>query len=515
MSKVALYRKYRPQVFEDVIGQDMIVKVLTNQVSKGMVSHAYLFTGSRGTGKTSCAKIFARAVNCLTPIGGSPCGKCAVCKSLELPTNLDIIEMDAASNNGVDNIRDLREIIGYMPAYGKYKVYIIDEVHMLSGAAFNALLKTLEEPPAHVVFILCTTESHKLPATILSRCMRFDFRLVPTGALAKLTKSIFEKEKVKADDAAILHIAKLGEGSVRDTLSIADRCMNAGDKLGYEDVLKLTGVSSVEESAELIEYVIRSDVKNILMKVEEMSASGKSISLIARDLMKYTRDLMAVSGGAPQLVSASKDVLGGMTRICTLTDMGFLVRIISALSVVDNELRYSISPKIVLESTLLSLCVLTTSARKPVESEAAAEEVVPPAPEPPAEEKQTTDDVLFDKMNDPDKAVELLGAIHKALRSGDEKYFRLYGEWRSVNTENLRLIGNNFVAYVDKRLHLVLSEQDSFARVQDIISAKGSYKLNIRLLSERNEPDKIAQLLKAAGDAVVILDKKGNKIGRP
>ena len=197
--KTALYRKYRPSTFDGVIGQDVIVSTLVHQIERGALSHAYLFTGSRGTGKTSCAKIFARAVNCKHPVNGSPCGECEVCKALASPSNLDIVEMDAASNNGVDKIRELRENIDYMPSVGKYKVYIVDEVHMLSPGAFNALLKTLEEPPAHVIFVLCTTEVHKLPATILSRCMRFDFRLVPLDKLAALVADIFAKEGVKAD----------------------------------------------------------------------------------------------------------------------------------------------------------------------------------------------------------------------------------------------------------------------------------------------------------------------------
>lgn len=505
MSKVALYRKYRPEVFGDVIGQDMIVKVLTNQVKNGSVSHAYLFTGSRGTGKTSSAKIFARAINCLSPVSGSPCLKCAVCKALETSTSLDVIEMDAASNNGVDDIRDLREVIGYMPAYGKYKVYIIDEVHMLSSSAFNALLKTLEEPPAHVVFILCTTEVHKLPATILSRCMRFDFGLVPTAELAALVKKIFELEKIKADDEAILHIAKLGEGSVRDTLSIADRCANASLKLSYEDVLKITGVSRMEESAELIEAIICSDVKGILLKIEDMSAAGKNISLISRDLMKYTRDLMAVLSGAPEIVSVSADVMLEMKRIAELTDTAFLVRLITVLSGVDNELRYSVSPKIVLESTLLSLCVLTPGRQR----QAVGTPVVEAAP--PPEKKLNADEMLFDNMNDPDRAVELLGAIHKALRSGEEKYYPLYGEWRNINPENLRFIGGNFIVYADKRLYLVLNDKDYYSRVEGILAAKGA-KLQIAMLSEKNEPDKLAALLKAAGDAAVLVDKKGRKV---
>ncbi|MDD3947443.1 MAG: DNA polymerase III subunit gamma/tau, partial [Clostridia bacterium] len=220
MAHVSLYRRFRPTSWDKVIGQDHIVTTLVNQIKSDAVSHAYLFTGTRGTGKTSCAKIFARAVNCLDPQNGSPCGVCAHCLALAEPSNLDIIEMDAASNNGVDEIRELKENVQYPPTAAKYKVYIIDEVHMLSGAAFNALLKTLEEPPKHVIFILATTEVHKLPQTILSRCLRFDFRLVPKDKLVALLAEVFTETSYTFEKEALELLALHGEGSVRDTLSI-------------------------------------------------------------------------------------------------------------------------------------------------------------------------------------------------------------------------------------------------------------------------------------------------------
>ena len=233
-----LYRKYRSQKFEDVIGQDPIITTLTNQIKRGRIGHAYLFTGSRGVGKTSCARIFARAVNCLHPVNGSPCGECEVCKTLAAD-NVDIIEMDAASNNGVDDARDIREKVKYMPVACKYKVYIIDEVHMLTGGAFNALLKTIEEPPDHVIFILATTEPQKLPQTILSRCIRFDFRLVPTDVLAKHIARIYDAEGIKYTADAVEEIARLGEGSVRDALSVADTLASAADEITTDVVLSL------------------------------------------------------------------------------------------------------------------------------------------------------------------------------------------------------------------------------------------------------------------------------------
>ena len=233
----SIYRRFRPKTFDEVIGQDHIVRTLTNQIKTGNIGHAYLFTGTRGTGKTSCAKIFAKAVNCLNPQNGSPCGECEVCKALNNQDSIDIIEIDAASNNGVDQIRDLAQKAYYRPTVARYKVYIIDEVHMLSISAFNALLKTLEEPPEHVIFILATTEVPKVPQTILSRCIRFDFRLVDVDVLVDHLKYVFDILKVKYDEKALVRIAMQGEGSVRDTLSIADMCKSyCADNITYEDI---------------------------------------------------------------------------------------------------------------------------------------------------------------------------------------------------------------------------------------------------------------------------------------
>ena len=258
---LALYREFRPKNFDEVVGQDFIVKTLKNQIKTNRLTHAYLFCGPRGTGKTSCAKIFAKAVNCTHSQDGNPCGMCAECTALSAP-NTDILEIDAASNNRVEEIRDLREKVNFPPLIGKYKVYIIDEVHMLTDSAFNALLKTLEEPPEYVIFILATTEIHKLPATILSRCTRFDFKLLPTNLLAEHLKKVFDKKRISYDEKSIYLIAKAGEGSVRDMLSIADSVASYCDyKIDYKSTEQVIGLSDRESIKNILLSISKKDIK--------------------------------------------------------------------------------------------------------------------------------------------------------------------------------------------------------------------------------------------------------------
>ena len=354
MSYTALYRKYRPMKFGDVIGQDHITETLVNQLKSGRVGHAYLFTGSRGTGKTTCAKIFARAVNCLEPVNGSPCGKCKVCKALSDPSNIDILEIDAASNNKVDEIREIRERVKYPPVNGKYKVYIIDEVHMLTDSAFNALLKTLEEPPEYVIFILATTEVHKLPATILSRCMRFDFRLVSQDLLAENIRKIFDAEGKKYEDDAVRYIAGVGEGSVRDSLSIADMCLSrSAGKLTLTDVLDVLGAADRGKIRALTESILNGDAKSILLGIDELTKLGKSVSRIAKDVLSTARDVLAIKTGADTLVIDTPENITYLRAMAEKSDSGALTAVIRTLSEIDAELRYSVSPKIVLEAACL------------------------------------------------------------------------------------------------------------------------------------------------------------------
>lgn len=355
---LALYRKYRPKTFGEVVGQDHIVKTLINQIKYDKISHAYLFTGSRGTGKTSTAKIFAKAINCLHPVDGSPCGECEVCKALD-GTNMDVLEIDAASNNGVDEIRDLREKVKYPPVVGKYKVYIIDEVHMLSTSAFNALLKTLEEPPAHTVFILATTEVHKLPATILSRCIRFDFRLVSLEDLSSLLKKILKEEGVTYDEQAINVIARAGEGSVRDTLSIADRCVSfAGSDLTYEKVVSVLGVSERDTLIGVSEKMLEKNVGETLVLLDKVLSQGKSPLVFASDMISYFRDLLLIYSlkeKAREIVVVKDDVYEKMKSQATDKNYSEILKAIEVLSEIEQDLRYSVQPRIILETAVIKI----------------------------------------------------------------------------------------------------------------------------------------------------------------
>lgn len=356
----SLYRKFRPNSFESVIGQEAVTKTLANQIKTGRIGHAYLFTGSRGVGKTTCARIFAKAINCLNPENGSPCEKCRCCTELSSP-NMDIIEIDAASNNGVDDARAIRDNVSYPPVIGKYKVYIIDEVHMLTGSAFNALLKTLEEPPAHAVFILATTEAHKLPATILSRCMRFDFRLVSTSEIADRVASIYDSEGKAYERSAVNYIAAAAEGSVRDALSLAETCMSLSQgKLTYADVLAATGGIEKKRIRALFSALSSASMGECLQAVDSLASSGKSMGLIAKEITLYARDLLVMKT-APSLITDSEENVAALKEDAERNTINFLSTVINVFGSVDAELRYSTRPRIVLETACIRCCTLAVT----------------------------------------------------------------------------------------------------------------------------------------------------------
>ena len=306
-----LYRKYRPKVFSDVVGQEHITSTLSKEIETGKISHAYLFTGSRGTGKTTCAKILSKAVNCLNPINGNPCNECEICKGLDSGAILDVVEIDAASNNGVENIRDIRDEINFTPASCKYRVYIIDEVHMLSIGAFNALLKTLEEPPAHVKFILATTEVHKLPVTIVSRCQRFDFKRVSSDAMKQRMQYIADSEGFTADDEALSLIARISDGGMRDALSLLDQCTGHGKHITADIVCDVAGMTGKDHLFSIGDAVAQTDAGKALEIINDLHSNSCDMERLCSDLINHFRNLMIV-----KTVKSASEIL-----VCTAEEL--------------------------------------------------------------------------------------------------------------------------------------------------------------------------------------------------
>lgn len=360
MSYTALYRKFRPQEFEDVKGQEHIVTTLKNQIKADRIGHAYLFCGTRGTGKTTIAKIFAKAVNCEHPVDGSPCGECPSCKAIAEGTSMNVIEIDAASNNGVDNIREIREEVAYSPTEGKYKVYIIDEVHMLSIGAFNALLKTLEEPPSYVIFILATTEAHKIPITILSRCQRYDFKRITIETIAARLTSLMETEGVEVEEKAIRYIAKAGDGSMRDALSLLDQCIAfyLGQKLTYDNVLEVLGAVDTEVFSRMLRKIMEKDIPGIIALLEELIIQGREPGQFVVDFTWYLRNLLLVqsSDNMEDVLDISSDNLALLKEEAKMIEAAQLMRYIRVFSELSNQIRYATQKRVMIEIALIKLC---------------------------------------------------------------------------------------------------------------------------------------------------------------
>ena len=356
MGYTALYRKFRPLTFSEMVGQEHITRTLRNQIMANRVGHAYLFNGGRGTGKTSAAKILARAINCLNPKDGEPCNECEICKGAISGSLTDIVEMDAASNNSVEDIRSIREEVNFLPTKAKYRVYIIDEVHMLSTGAFNALLKTLEEPPEHVKFILATTEPQKLPATILSRCQRFDFKKISNGDIIKRLEIVCKESNIEITKEALQIVATLSEGAMRDALSILERCIQDGENQIDEDKIKdLVGIPKMVYVHDIVEAIIRYDVDKALVTVNEVLEDGKDISNLLWEIIKYVKDILLYKA-TNHLELYSEEEKVKVKEISETVEKERLINLVYAFSELENEMKFSTQKNIIFQAGIIKLC---------------------------------------------------------------------------------------------------------------------------------------------------------------
>lgn len=357
----ALYRKWRPQLFEDVCGQEQITVTLKNELKNNKLSHAYLFCGTRGTGKTSTAKLLAKAVNCKNPQDHNPCNRCESCVSINEGNSIDVYEIDAASNRGIDDIRNLREAIKFTPTLGKYKVYIIDEVHMLTNEAFNALLKTLEEPPEYVLFILATTEPHKLPATILSRCQRFDFKRISVEEITGRLQKVCDKEDLAAEESALRLIARNADGAMRDALSILDQCAVYGNKqIAVDTALAVLGIANNEFLFKAADAINKEDAGAAILLVDELAACGKDMNQFIKDMLMHYRNLLMtkVVERCEEIIDMSKEGIELLKKQAAEYSKENIIRCIKLLSELENESKWASNPKILLEIAIVRLCKL-------------------------------------------------------------------------------------------------------------------------------------------------------------
>lgn len=357
MAYVALYRKFRPQRFEDVVGQEHITQTIRNQIKSGRIAHAYLFSGGRGSGKTSTAKILSRAVNCLHPVDGEPCNECEICKQALEGNLIDISEIDSASNNGVDNIRDIREEVEFIPTTAKYRVYIIDEVHMLSTGAFNALLKTLEEPPKHVIFILATTEPQKLPVTILSRCQRFDFKRISIENIIKRLNIICNESNIEIEDAALKIIAKMSDGAMRDAISILERCIADGEQKITEDKIReLVGIPEFDYLIDISTDLLLNNASKILQDAEKIINDGKDIEVFTWEEIKFIRDLLMLEI-SEDLVVYKDEEKERMKQLVNKTSKERLLSLITDLSTLQNNMKWASDREVIFEAGLIKIAL--------------------------------------------------------------------------------------------------------------------------------------------------------------
>ena len=505
MSYTALYRKFRPQSFEEVKGQDHIVKTLINQVNAKRIGHAYLFCGTRGTGKTSVAKILAKAVNCENPQNGSPCGQCHICKAIDSGTSMNSVEIDAASNNSVNDIRQIVEEVEYAPGEGNYRVYIIDEVHMLSSGAFNALLKTLEEPPSYVIFILATTEVHKLPVTILSRCQRYDFHRITIDTIAGRIDELMKAENIGIEERASRYIAKAADGSMRDALSLLDQCIafNLGENLSYDKVLKVIGAVDTEVFEKILAAVEKQDAALVIKLLDGMISEGMEIMQFTQDFIWYLRNLFLLQSNdnMEDVLDVSTENLAIMKETASRHTAAEIMRYIRVFSTLSNDLRYSSQKRVLLEVALIKLCrpqmerdYDSLISRIEQLEKSVASGLVPaavPAPQtpPPDEIKEPQVDIEKLKKAVPQEIKQVIKTWKQVIEPVGEKY-----HVGAVLLENARLGiegEDTLLIEVEGGLDSQLSKIDNEPSPEDIIrksiADKFGKQVNIKLSVANND----------------------------
>lgn len=537
MGYQALYRRYRPARFDDFVGQEAIIKTLRSQVMSGRIAHAYLFCGTRGTGKTSTAKVFARAVNCENPDRGEPCGQCAACRALSAESSLDILEIDAASNNGVDEIRDLREKVKYPPQSGRYRVYIIDEVHMLSQGAFNALLKTLEEPPAYVVFILATTEPQKLPATILSRCQRFDFGRIPAHQIIARLRVALDEGGIAAEDAALARIARAAEGGMRDAWSILDMCLGYAqeDGAGLTEalVLQVLGAADKRFLFEFADRLISADAVGALTMIDGMMRAGQEVQVFVRDVSGHLRNLLlaGVCGQeqAESLLEVTAEDALAYVEQAGRTSRTRLMRMLDLFLASETDMKWAAQPRFALEAATLRACEPEESlqlealiARVDELERKLREGAIVAAPKKQARAAAAPADeaAAQDAPEAPQPAEAPKGPAPDAERIWQEAVRRLKQNPFIFNSVNKgRLIGGEnglFTEVFDKgsgAIHVkLLSAPDKNAAVAEALSAAAGYPCTFRAALEGTVAESDKAILAAQQEAKQQAEKNLNKV---
>lgn len=534
----ALYRAYRPQTFKDVVGQEHIIRTLKNQIQNNNVGHAYLFCGTRGTGKTSTAKIFARALNCQNSVDEEPCNECEVCKDILSDNIMDVIEIDAASNNSVDDIREIRENVKYTPAKCKYKVYIIDEVHMLSQGAFNALLKTLEEPPSYVIFILATTEPHKIPATILSRCQRFDFKRVTVKDMSTRMKEICDDVNVVVDDRALNLIARNSQGALRDALSILDQCMSFSENdIEYKDVVDLLGTVNIEQLFEMAEYVIKEDTKKCLEILNEFVVWGKDIKNLIDDLIDHFRNLMVckVSSDLDEIISLPEEIVEQLKAQASTIEVNDIIRILNILSTTQDAIKVSSNPRVLAEVSIMKLSqpMFDESKESLLKRISNLEEVIKSGKininnnveiESKKEAKETSEkneveaeeEVFYEEVKSED--VELIEKSWENILTHikKDKNMPVYAILReakefNVSANNLYIVFDDNFAFAKNKLSDEKTRNYIESVIRDILNRSFSIKIilkseskNIKLEIEKEQKDKGEEILKSVFPKEII-----------